>query len=153
MQRGASEDAPLRGTLVCRRLPVKLQLRSVVLGFAFACVLFAGALGALFFAGGGWKHRQPFHAAPLSSGRTEPVTALYLAWGGGADDDHTLPGNMFTLEFVSSNPGAEPAARKQEALEVFELARPLSEQLGLKGASVCAFPALERKGRFGARQK
>ena len=56
--------------------------------------------------------------------------------------------DCFALEFVSANPTADPAAKDREALEVFELIRPISELWGLKSAVISGFPSVERKGRY-----
>ncbi len=104
------------------------------------------AFAWLFFGGPGEFH-TPWLAQKLPSGRTVKVTSMVLAW----PDEHGPPDQPpgdFELEFVSANPGAAPAAREQEAREVFELIRPTAELWGMNEAIVSEFPTLQRKGRY-----
>ena len=88
-----------------------------------------------------------WHEQLLPSGKVIKVTSFHLVWG--AEHDERSSGNdSFALEFVSANPQAAPKAREQEALEVFELLRPISEQWGFHTASLSGFPTTKRKGVY-----
>jgi hypothetical protein len=80
----------------------------------------------------------------LPSGRTVQVTAVQLAWGVEHDEPRQPDMDCFTLRFVYSEPEADAAAHEQEAREVFELLRLVSEQWGLKHAEVMGYLALDK---------
>lgn len=105
------------------------------------------ALALLLLAGCGDTTRTLWHEQKLPSGRSVKITQMVLAWGG-EHDRRIAAEDCFALEFVSSRPGADTAEREAEALEVFELVRPLSEQWGFRIASVAGFPTLDRRGRY-----
>jgi hypothetical protein len=92
-----------------------------------------------------------FHAPTrlqrLPSGKVVAVTSLLLVWGVEHDERHP-EGDSFALEYVSPSITAAPAALDQEALEVFELIRPVSEQWGFDTATISAFPSPERTGKY-----
>ena len=103
-------------------------------------LLVASLLGCGPFPGV-WREQR------LPSGKSVLVTSFLLAWG--VEHDERTPANdCFALEFVTADPNATAAAQDQEALEVFELIRPVSELWGLDTASIAAFPAVKRKGRY-----
>lgn len=52
------------------------------------------------------------------------------------------------MEYVTADPDADAKAHEQEAREVFELIRPVSELWGFKSAEVAGFPTVNRKGRY-----
>ncbi|HAM71304.1 MAG TPA: hypothetical protein DCM86_06645 [Verrucomicrobiales bacterium] len=105
------------------------------------------AVGACVGLTGCGENRPVWRDQALPSGRTVKVTSCLLTWG--IEHDERTPGqDSFALEFVSSTPGATPAARTQEAREVFELIRGASETWGFKHGSVAGFPTLERKGKY-----
>jgi hypothetical protein len=83
----------------------------------------------------------------LASGVDVKVKSFNLVWG--ADhDDHALGGDCFSMEYVTANPEADPKSRAQEAVEVFELMRPVSELWGFKTAELAGFPTVVRKGHY-----
>ena len=71
----------------------------------------------------------------LPSGKQ--ITLIDVHFGFGARDN--AGNDSFVVGYVSTDPNVGPAANQQEALEVFELIRPISEQWGLKEAEVEAF--------------
>ncbi len=83
----------------------------------------------------------------LPSGKVVKVTSMNLVWGV-EHDERSPEKDCFSMEFVSNQPQAEPAAREQEAREVFELMRPVSEQWGFKHAEMAGFPTIQRKGHY-----
>ena len=90
-----------------------------------------------------------FRDQALPSGAKTKVTMLALVWGGRTNDDGCNMGSdCFHLEFVSSDPNAEPPKKTAEALQVFELIRPLSEQWGFTNAEMLAFKQVERTGDY-----
>jgi len=83
----------------------------------------------------------------LPSGRSIKVTSFHLAWG--VEHDNRISNNdCFNLEYVSSVTGTDTQARDREALEVFELIRPISEQWGFSRATIAAFQSVEHKGTY-----
>jgi hypothetical protein len=125
---------------------VSVHLKSLVLGAVLALLGLAGAAALLFSLGRG-DYRPVFREQVLPSGRRVAVTALHLAWGT-EHGERTVANDALDVEFVLSSPGAPDAAREAEAREVFDLVRPLAEQLGLRGSTVSAFPQAERKGHY-----
>jgi hypothetical protein len=90
---------------------------------------------------------RPWREQTLPSGRVVKVAAFYLALG--LEHDERLPGHdCFGLEFVFGRAAAEPDEREQEAKEVFELIRPISEQWGFATATLTAFATPERARHF-----
>jgi hypothetical protein len=75
------------------------------------------------------------------------VTSCQLVWGDEHGERHTNQ-DSFALEYVSSV--TQPASQEvdREAVEVFELIRPISEQWGFTTATVAAFPSAERTGKY-----
>ena len=124
---------------------MKLQFKSLAIGFILASILIVGALfGFLYFDGGS---HPLFHDQVLASGKTIKVASFYLVWGG--EHDERRPGDdSFQLEYVSSFANADQQARDLETLEAFELIRTVSEQWGFAKATVSAFPTTERKGKY-----
>jgi hypothetical protein len=124
---------------------MKLQFKSVAIGFILACVLLVGAFFGFFYLEGG--SRPLFHDQVLASGKTIKVASFYLVWGVEHDERRTGD-DSFQLEYVSSFANADQQARDLETLEVFELIRIASEQWGFAKATVSAFPTTERKGKY-----
>lgn len=90
--------------------------------------------------------RPLWHDQVLPSGKTIKVTSFNLVWGI-EHDERDVSKDCLQLEFVWSNPAADPAAQEREAWEVFELIRPASELWQFKTAIVSVFPTLEHRGR------
>jgi hypothetical protein len=98
------------------------------------------------------SHYRPlWHDQKLPSGKTIKVTSFNLVWGV-EHDERDINKDSFALEYVWANPQADAARRDAEALDVFELIRPISEQWGLHSASIAGFQTVERKGRYDAYQ-
>jgi hypothetical protein len=102
-------------------------------------------LALLVVAGCDGPFHTPWHAVKLATGSTIKVTSMNLVWGA-EHDEHALGGDCFAIEYVLPDPGADTTRREAEAVEVFELVRPLSEQWGLREATVAAIPAVEHRG-------
>jgi hypothetical protein len=93
--------------------------------------------------------RIPWHPEKLASGRTLKVTAFDLVWGAGhGDDDHVMGPDCFKITYVTALPGANIQQRDAEALQAFELVRPVSEQWGLRTAEVAAIPKLQYSASY-----
>jgi hypothetical protein len=91
--------------------------------------------------------RQPTLEQRLASGKVIKVTSCILVWGVEHGERHANQ-DSFALEYVTS---ISPSATQEldgEALEVFELIRPISEQWGFSTASVAAFTSVERTGKY-----
>jgi hypothetical protein len=83
----------------------------------------------------------------LPSGKAIKVTSCLLVWGVEHGERHTEQ-DSFALEYVSALPHTAGKDLDQEALEVFELIRPVSEQWRFPTASVAAFTTVERTGKY-----
>lgn len=124
---------------------MKVQIKSAALGFILACLLLLTALAGLWFFEG--DSRPIFRDQILPSGKTIKITSFNLVWGVYHDERKTNDDN-FQVEYVSSFAHEDQRALNQEALEVFELIRPVSEQWGFNSATISAFPTIQRKGRY-----
>lgn len=123
-----------------------IQFKSVFLGFTLALLLVIAAIVGLFLLAAG-ESRPVFRNQPLPSGKTVQVTSCLLAWG--AEHDERRPqDDCFALEYVSTVGFDDEAALDAEALEVFELIRPVSELWDFDHASVAAFATTRRKGKY-----
>jgi len=111
-----------------------------------ACRFFLCSLTAFCLCGCG-EYRSVWHEQRLSSGRSVKVTALNLVWGVEHDERDTGK-DCFSMEYVTADPNADATTHEQEANEVFELIRPVSELWGFKSAEVAGFPTVNRKGRY-----
>lgn len=90
------------------------------------------------------ESRPVWREQKLPSGRPVKVLFMTLAWGIEHDDrfpDH----DAFALWYVTTVPEGGPKEREQEAREVFELIRPVSEQWGFKSASLSAYQTPQRE--------
>ena len=116
-------------------------MRSVGLGLFLCFCCFCLGCG-----GSGVFHPATAEQA-LPSGKRILVTSCLLVWGVEHDERHREQ-DSFALEYVSPVLASSPAELEQEALEVFELIRPISEQWGFVTASVTAFPEVERTGPY-----
>lgn len=95
----------------------------------------------------GGESTQLIHEQRLSSGKTVKVVSCVLAWG--AEHDQRFPNrDGFALEYIANVPRDPAPALDAEALEVFELIRPLSEQWGLQTATVSALRSPDRTGTW-----
>lgn len=108
-------------------------------------VSIAGFLLIFFFFMGCGDSPRIFREQKLPSGKVVKIASVHLVWG--SEHEVRYPGNdCFALEFVSSKPQADPSARQQEAREVFELIRPLSEQWGFDHASLAGVATTQGTG-------
>lgn len=124
---------------------MKAQLKFFLLGLLTAVLLFVGAFFSLFFVAG--NQSAIFREQRLASGKIIKVTSFLLAWG--IEHNERFPEqDSLSLEYVSSMPDADSELIDKEALEVFELVRPISEQWGFKNATLSAFPSTARKGQY-----
>lgn len=82
----------------------------------------------------------------LQSGKTVSITGVNLTFG--ARDN--VGNDSFRVEYTCSNPQGSQQDLNTEASEVFDLIRPISEQWGLKTASLEAFPTEKHTGKFTA---
>ena len=124
---------------------MKIQIKSAAFGFVLACLLLLAALAGLWFLEG--DSRPIFRDHILPSGKTIKITSFNLVWGVYHEERKTNDDN-FQVEYVSSFAHEDQRALNQEALEVFELIRPVSEQWGFNSATISIFPTIQRKGRY-----
>jgi hypothetical protein len=126
---------------------MKIQIKSLLLGFTVAVVLFVGIIVCFFYLAG--KETRPSRDQVLHNGKTVQVTSFYLVWGVDHDPQDRDPAkDNFQLEYVTSCPDADQQMRDQECWEVFELIRPISELWRFNNATINAFPTAQRKGRY-----
>lgn len=149
IERKASIMYLVGSNIVWSRFPqgvyMKPQIKFFSFGFFFACLSFLGIFAYILYHDG--NIRMLVHDQALPSGKTIQITSFNLVWG--VEHSDRNPGNdCFNLEYVSNVPHAEPEERDQEALEVFELIRPVSEQWGFKRTSISAFRSTQRKGAY-----
>jgi hypothetical protein len=124
---------------------MNIQIKSLALGFLLACLSLVGiVIGLILLNKGG---PEIFRDQVLPSGKRVKVTSCLLAWGVDHSDRHSAD-DCFTLEYVSSIPASPQSEQDREALEVFELIRPISELWGFDKAQVSAFPSIKRKGAY-----
>lgn len=107
---------------------------SLLLAFCFGC-------------GDSSGFRQATLEQRLPSGKVIKVTSCLLTWGVEHEERHPNQ-DSFALEYVTAVPSAASQDLDQEALEVFESIRPISEQWGFSTASVAAFTSVERTGKY-----
>jgi hypothetical protein len=111
------------------------------LGVIVAVVVSAGCVF------GDGTYRTLVREQRLPSGKVVKVISCLLAWGIEHDERHPDQ-DAFALEYVSSTPRVPPQDLEREAVEVFELIRPISEQWGLPTATVSALRTAERTGTY-----
>ena len=88
-----------------------------------------------------------FHEQMLPSGKTIKITMCNFVWGVEHSDRLTSQ-DCFAVEYVMSSPDSTQEAQDREAMEVFELIRPISEEWKIDKAELIAFPTLKRKGVY-----
>jgi hypothetical protein len=126
---------------------VNAKLKFLALGFVLGIASTFGAVFGFLLAGS--DSNMTVHETKLPSGKMVKVTMCNLVWGVGHDESERDAGlDQFELDLVSSMPGADLQARAQEVWEAFELIRPVSEQWGLRKATISAFPSTRRKGPY-----
>jgi hypothetical protein len=126
---------------------MRSKLFLLVAGFALGVVSTVGAIFALLSTG--TSPTMTIHEAKLGSSKTVKVTMCNLVWGvGHTESERDMSQDQFQLDFVSSKPNLDSKARDREVLEAFELIRPVTEQWGIKKATVSVFPTAQRKGRY-----
>lgn len=124
---------------------MKVQIKFATLGFILGFLCIPALFMGLWLLEG--DSRPIFHDQVLPSGKTIKVTSFHLVWGI-EHDERDVNQDSFALEFVTANPQADTKAHEQEALEVFELIRPISEQWGFNMATLSGFPSIQRKGHY-----
>ncbi len=124
---------------------MKIQIKSAALGFILGFFSIPALFTGLWLLEG--DSRPVFHDQVLPSGKVIKVTSFHLVWGVEHDERHVNQ-DSFALEFVTTNSQADTKEHEQEALEVFELIRPISEQWGFNMASLAGFPTIQRKGVY-----
>ena len=144
---GSSDDFGAPTMNLAQRLPGRPRIfreGSFISPLALStCLLLFLCLGCF----GPDDFHQPTLDQRLRSGKAIKVTSCQLVWGSDHDGRHPEQ-DSFALEYVSSFPPSAAKELDQEAVEVFELIRPVSEQWGFSTATVSAFPSAERTGPY-----
>lgn len=118
-----------------RRSTLSISKTVLVLASLFSTVLFGCS-----------ESRPVWREQKLPSGGQVKVLFVTLAWGVDHDPRERYPNNdEFTLWYVTTLPDGSPQDREREALDVFELIRPISEQWGLKSATLSAYRTPQRE--------
>jgi hypothetical protein len=91
--------------------------------------------------------RPPIREQPLPSGKVVKVVSCFLVWGVEHDERHPEQ-DSFALEYLTTVPREPAGGLEREAVEVFELIRPISEQWGFATATVTALRTPERTGTY-----
>jgi hypothetical protein len=110
------------------------------------CSLVFSVTFALLSCGCSDEHKL-WREQKLPSSRSVKVTSCLLVWGS-EHDERIASNDCFALDFVYTSPDANNEAHEQEAKEVFELIRPVSELWGFTTATVTAFPTIERERHY-----
>jgi hypothetical protein len=124
---------------------MKPWIKHFLLGFLFACVLGIG--GSIAFSLFYDDRDMTFHEHKMPSGRSIKITMCDFLYGVEHNDRYEDQ-DCFRIDYIMSSPHVAREDQDREALEVFELIRPISEGWTLHKAQVFAFPALRRKGTF-----
>ena len=90
---------------------------------------------------------QPVREQRLASGKVVKIVSCLLTWGVEHDERHPDQ-DAFALEYLASVPREPPQDLEREAVDVFELIRPISEQWGFTTATVTALRSPERTGTY-----
>jgi hypothetical protein len=95
----------------------------------------------------GGDFHAPIRDQRLPSGKVVKVLSCVLAWGD-EHDGREPDKDVFALDYLSSVPRDPAQALEQEAVDAFELIRPISEQWGLLTATVTALRTPDRTGTY-----
>ena len=123
---------------------MKPALKSLIIVAVLVCISILSIFCIFYFQKNPPHNSRIIQGSP--NGRAIEVISFNLVMS--AQHDRRVPDNdCFSLEYVSSA-AADPHSREREALEVFELIRPISEQWGFTKATLAAFKSVTRKGRY-----
>lgn len=127
------------------RATMKTKLLFFLLGLLATPLLAIGAFFSLVYFE---DYNSPlFREQHLISGKTIKVISFLLAWG--IEHSERFPEqDGFSLEYVSSILDTDSELIDKEAVEVFELIRPVSEQWEFKSATLSAFRSTARNGQY-----
>ena len=124
---------------------MKHQAKTLIAGLVIASV---SILLILFiFSFQKESSRMLFRDQILPSGSVMKVSSFNLVQRK-ENKNHKRSKACFALEYASSVSNAEPESKAREALEAFELIRPISEQWGLDTASISALQSSNRNGAY-----
>jgi hypothetical protein len=123
-----------------------VKIKYFVFGFLATCLLGVGfMIGFSLFNEN--TRDMTFHEQILPSGKSIKITMCDFVWGV-EHKDRFANQDCFGLEYIMSTADTNKEVQDREALEVFELIRPISEQWKMNKASLSAFPTLKRKGIY-----
>jgi hypothetical protein len=125
---------------------MKIKIIYFLSGLLVACLLGVGFMigFSLLYEN---NRDMTFHEQIFPSGKPIKITMCDFVWGV-EHNDRFANQDCFALEYVMSTADSSQEAQSREALEVFELIRPISEQWKINKAELSAFPTLKRKGVY-----
>ena len=124
---------------------MKIKIKYLAIGFFAACIL--GIVCMISFSLFENDSNMTFHEQNLPSGKSIKITMCNFVWGG-EHNERFANQDCFAIEYVMSSPNITQDAKDREAIEVFELIRPISEQWKINIAEVISFPTMKRKGMY-----
>jgi hypothetical protein len=125
---------------------LKVKIKYLIYGFLIACLFgIGGMIGFSYF----YENNRDMtvHEQTLPSGKSIRITMCDLLWGVEHNDRFSNQ-DCFAIEYVMSTADSSQEIQDREAMDVFELIRPVSEQWKIEKASLTAFPTLKRKGTY-----
>ena len=125
---------------------MKIKIKYFAFGFLIACLVGIGFMigFSLLYEN---NRDMTYHEQILPSGKSIKITMCDFVWGV-EHNDRFANQDCFALEYVMSTADSSQTVQDREALEVFELIRPISEQWKINKAELSAFPTLKRKGVY-----
>jgi len=125
---------------------MKIKIKYFAFGFLIACLVGIGFMigFSLLYEN---NRDMTYHEQILPSGKSIKITMCDFVWGV-EHNDRFANQDCFALEYVMSTADSSQPIQDREALEVFELIRPISEQWKISKAELSAFPTLKRKGIY-----
>lgn len=122
------------------------KIKYIISGFLIAVVMELTAIFTTFLLMTN-DNEMIYHETELPNGKQIKITMCNLVWGI-EHSERTESADCFEIEYIMSSPNQDDNQRDKEALEVFELIKPISEQWKIKKAALLAFPTLKRKGTY-----
>jgi len=124
---------------------MKSKIKYFLAGFVIALLLGVGVI-VCFFASDAKRPMTYYEQAALSGSKIKLVS--FNLSRGMEHGVRYASQDCFYLEYICDFPYAPQEAKDKEALDVFELIRPVSELWRFKTAVLSAYPTTARKGLY-----